>query len=499
MSTEMRRDASVTVPQPSGPAPAGLPVELNGINVIGEKERKGRPRDLFWPWCAANIAVLGISYGSFFLGFGGSFWQASIAGILGTVLSFLLVGFVSLAGKRGSAPTMVLSRAAFGVHGNALPAGVSYLLLVGWEIVLCSLATLATATVFDRLGWSSGNVTKGVAFLIVAAIVVLAGVLGFDAIMRVQGAITIATAVLTVGYLALTLDEISWSRVRAVPSGSAQAVIGTAIFALTGFGLGWTNSGADYSRYLPRTASSRGVVGWTTFGASVAPVVLVGYGLLLAASDKDLNAKVAADPIGALTSLLPTWYLLPFALVAILGLVGGAVLDIYSSGLTLLTLGLRIPRWMAAGIDGVLMILGTSYVVWVATDFIGPFQGFLITLGVPIAAWCGVFLADLVLRHAPYADADLYTPRGRYGSINPAPVALVVLGTVVGWGLVTNGLASWLSWQGYLLAPFGLGGKTGPWAYANLGVLAALAIGFLGHLLLDRGRVRRQEEGRVSA
>src|SRR3712207_8206215 len=37
----------------SGP---GLAVEQNGINVIDEDQRKGRPRDLFWPWCAANIS-----------------------------------------------------------------------------------------------------------------------------------------------------------------------------------------------------------------------------------------------------------------------------------------------------------------------------------------------------------------------------------------------------------------------------------------------------------
>src|SRR3979409_2180401 len=118
-----------------------LSVEQNGINVITEPERKGSPRDLFWPWCAANIAVLGISYGSFLLGFGVSFWQATIAGVIGTVFSFLLVGFVSLAGKRGSAPTMILSRAAYGVHGGRFPAVLSYILLVGWEAGLVLLST----------------------------------------------------------------------------------------------------------------------------------------------------------------------------------------------------------------------------------------------------------------------------------------------------------------------------------------------------------------------
>ena len=70
---------------------------------------------------------------------------------------------------------------------------------------------------------------------------------------------------------------------------------------------------------------------------------------------------------------------------------------------------------------------------------------------------------------------------------------VVVVATALGWGLVTNASASWLTWQGYLLEPFGLGGKTGAWAFANLGVLIALVIGFVVTLAFDRSRVRAQE------
>jgi purine-cytosine permease-like protein len=191
--------------------------------------------------------------------------------------------------------------------------------------------------------------------------------------------------------------------------------------------------------------------------------------------------------------LLPTWFLVPFALVAILGIVGGAVLDIYSSGLALLTAGLRIPRYFAAGIDGTIMIAGTVYVVFFTTNFLGQFEGLLITLGVPIAAWCGVFLADLALRRSPYVDADLYRPSGRYGDVRAIPVLAVLVATALGWGLVTNTAASWLTWQGYLLGPFGLGGRTGAWAYANLGVLLALAFCFVIQLLTAWSRVRDED------
>jgi NCS1 family nucleobase:cation symporter-1 len=183
----------------------------------------------------------------------------------------------------------------------------------------------------------------------------------------------------------------------------------------------------------------------------------------------------------------------------VLGLVGGAVLDIYSSGLTLLAAGLRVPRWSAALIDGVLMIAGTIYVVFFSSNFIGPFEGFLITLGVPISAWCGVMLADILLRRSAYSDADLFSSSGRYGSIRWVPAILLVAGTVIGWGLVTNSYASWLSWQGYLLGPFGLGGKTGTWAFANLGVIVALVIAFVGWLVFGRAAIRRQEAAPAAA
>ena len=478
-------------PTAGPPAPSG--VEANGLNTIAESERHGRPRSLFWPWFAANVSVLGLGYGAFVLAFGISFLQALIVGALGIALSFLLCGLVAIAGKRGSAPTMALSRAAFGVLGNRLPAVISWLLTVGWETVLASLAVLAASTVLGELGLPNGTPTKVIVLVVVAALINAAGVFGFHVVMRLQLLITVVTGVLTVVYVVLTLPSIDLARVAAVPSGSTPAVIGAFVFMLTGFGLGWVNAAADYSRYLPRSATGAGVAGWTTFGASVAPVVLLVYGLLLAGSSPSLGAAIAQDPIGALADLLPTWFLVPFVVVAVLGLVGASVMDIYSSGLSLLATGLRLPRFAAALVDGVLMVAGTVYVVFVATDFVGQFLGFLVTLGVPIAAWCGVLVADIALRRGGYAELDLFDPRGRYGSVRWVAVLTVVVATVLGWGLVTNASASWLTWQGYLLAPFGLGGREGAWASANIGVLAALVIGLVVTLVASAGRVRAQE------
>jgi purine-cytosine permease-like protein len=466
-------------------------LEINGTNFISQNERSGSARSLFWPWAAANVSLLALSYGSFFLGFGISFWQATFAAIIGTIASFFLVGISSLAGKRASAPTMTISRAAFGVKGNMVPGLLSYLIFVGWETVLVSLATLATETVLTRVGDIEPNISRIIGFTIAAGLTIVGGVLGFRVIMRIQKVLTLLTITLTAGYIALTAHLVNWDSVSAIPSGNIQAFLGALIFAITGIGLGWVNCAADYSRYLPRTVSSRAVVGWTVFGASIVPITLVIYGSMLAGSSKDLADKIGMDPIGALTTLVPTWYLIPFAVVAILGLIGGAILDLYSSGLALISVGIPVKRHVAASIDAVIMGLGTIYIVWIAKDFFGPFQGFLITLGVPIAAWSAIFVADVFMRKRDFKEEDLFNPKGIYGSWNLRSLSLVAVGAIVGWGFVTNTFASWLSWQGYFMGL--IGGKDGAWAYSNVGVIFALLIGFFGHILLSRKVIARQE------
>ncbi|TCI99103.1 cytosine permease [Aeromicrobium sp. IC_218] len=467
-------------------------VELNGTNVIAEDERKGTPRDLFWPWTAASISVFGVTYGSFALDYGVSWWQVVLAAIVGVVGSGVLAGLIAIAGKRGSAPTLVLSRASFGVTGNKLPAAVSWLLSVGWEIVLVSLAALGTSTVFEELGWGGGDATTAVALAVVVALVIAGGVLGYDAVMRIQTFITYVGIILTVVYVVLVIDTVDLDAVTSLSSGGFPAVVGVVILMMTATGLGWVNAAADYSRYLPRSSSGAGVAGWTALGLSAAPLVLILFGLMLAGSDPALKDAIGINPIGALATLLPTWFLIPFVVVAVLGLVAGALLDIYSSGLSLLSLGLPVSRPVAAAIDGVIMVIGSVLVLFVATgSFFDQFQGFLITLGVPIAAWAGIMLADIALRRRDFDDAALFDPAGRYGAFRWGAIGTLVVGTVVGWGLVTNTYAGWLDWQGYFMGL--LGGKDGAWAFASVGVVVALLIGFLGYLLLERGTVRRQE------
>lgn len=477
-------------------------LELTGIEIVAEDQRTAKPHNLFLPWFASNISVFGMSYGAWVLGFGISFLQATVVTVIGVILSFGFCGVIALGGKRGSVPTMVMSRAAFGVQGAKVPGIISWLTSIGWETMLAITAVLATSTIFTRLGWASEDAVgvKVVAAVLVAALIVLGAVAGYHIIMKLQAILTWLTGITTIIYIILVIGHIDWSALMSQPAGSVPAMIGAMTMVMTGMGLGWINIAADWSRYQNRDASGAQIIFWNTFGGSLGPVVLITFGLMLAGSNAQLSENISNDPVGALAALLPTWFLIPFLITAILSLLSGAINGIYSSGLTLLTLGIRIPRPAASLIDGAILTLGTIYVVFFSPTFIGPFQSFLITLGVPLAAWAGVMMADIALRRRPYDEAALFDSQGRYGAFNGLSLGLIAISCVIGWGLVVNGFAedaAWNNWQGYLLGV--LGGKDSVWAAGNIGVIAALVICFIGYFFFARPRVRTQESSRPAA
>src|SRR5258708_16413355 len=81
------------------------------------------------------MGMRGIGYGGILDGASPNLWQSVLVALLAPVSSFLLVGILGVAGKRGGAPMLTLSRACFGTRGNLGPTLVSWISLVGWETV----------------------------------------------------------------------------------------------------------------------------------------------------------------------------------------------------------------------------------------------------------------------------------------------------------------------------------------------------------------------------
>ncbi len=76
---------------------------------------------MFWLWFAANSSFVMIAVGATLFGLGMSLRQTLVAIVAGVALSALPLGLGTLAGKWSAQPTMVVSRASFGLAGNIVP------------------------------------------------------------------------------------------------------------------------------------------------------------------------------------------------------------------------------------------------------------------------------------------------------------------------------------------------------------------------------------------
>ncbi len=409
-------------------------IETNGIEPIGDDERHGAPLELFWIWFASNIGVLGIVYGAILAGNGLNLWQSLLVAVLGTTVTFALVGVLSLAGVRGGAPMLTLSRAAFGTRGNLAPTLISWISLVGWETVLTVTAAYALLGLFNLAGLPTNNFWTVVSLVVVALLVVGLGLLGHATLVWVQRAATWLFGALTLVIAVFLITKTDWHAVFAAPPGPWDTgVLASLSIIAAGSGIGWINSGADYTRYLPRRSSSGAIVWWTVFGGSLPLVVLILVGVLL--STRMPNLSNASNPIVAIGTALPSWMAVPYLLTAVGGLVVAADLDIYSSGLNLLAIGVKAQRYKTIFIDGVLMIAGAIYVMLDRKDFLGSFETFLGLLAAGLTTWAAVFLVDMAARRAYNTDSLVETgPRSLYfyrNGVNPAGLAAWLIGFAV--------------------------------------------------------------------
>lgn len=427
-------------------------IETYGIAAIPEAERHGTARELFYIWFTANMAMVSLVFGAILALYGLNLWQSLFVLVVGTAGSFALVGVLSLAGTWGHMPMLALSGASFGKNGNAVPALVSWLSLVGWEIVGAVLATYGLLGLLNLAGLPATALWIAVSLGITATMVVLAGIFGHATIVAVQHWITLSFGVLTLVLCTFLAVDTNWSAVFSAAAGPWDTGVLAALSIIgAGTGVTWLSAGADYTRYLPGGTRARAIIGWTTGGALLPILVVALVGFLLAGRVPNLAS--AANPISAVGSVLPAWLLVPYLLTAIVGLLAGAIDTIYSSGLSLLAAGIRLPRFQfvlrdeARGrripyslswvrppryqsvlIDGALMLVGATYTLFFARSFVGTFESYLQVAAVALTAWAAIFLVDMLRWRGVYPEEGTAPRWGVHWSAVVAWLVGLVLG-----------------------------------------------------------------------
>jgi NCS1 family nucleobase:cation symporter-1 len=400
--------ATSTGPTPSIPAEIRegeygdrvVAVEPGGAEFIPLAERHGRPRSLFWTWMSPNLEFATVFVGVLAVAaFGQSFWQATLAIVLGSALGSLSHGLLGVRGPFFGVPQMIQSRIPFGFRGNILPAGLNSITAgIGWFAVNSVSGTLALSALT--------HLPKSVSLVLVVAAQIVIAYLGHNFLHAFE---RIAFPLLAVAFVLGLIYVVG----KAHPS-AATSTQGIGGFLLTlgatfGYAAGWNPYASDYTRYFEPDVDKRATALWAGLGVFVSCVVLEIAGAL--AFTAVPGEAWFSNGTSQFTSLMPT----PVADLVLLAIAVGAIsanaINIYSGTMSFLALGFRMSLTLRRAIVAVVFGAIGFVLAWSSLDDQSKYENFLLVIAYWIGPWLGVVFTDWYLRSRHRVDGFLFDAR----------------------------------------------------------------------------------------
>jgi purine-cytosine permease-like protein len=202
-----------------------------------------------------------------------------------------------------------------------------------------------------------------------------------------------------------------------------------------GYAAGWNPYATDYSRYLPRTASRLRTVLYPAAGlfVSVALVSIIG------AASATIVAPQGGTPTAAFTGHLPGWLGDLTLLAIILGGISANALNIYSSAMSMTSLGLKLPAWLGRSALVVLSgVVGTAAAWASLSDAGAAYEAFLLVIAYWVGPWLGVVLVERWLQGRTASDEELAHRMGDRSFTNWPGLTALLAGVAVSVPLFSN-------------------------------------------------------------
>lgn len=437
-------------------------METRGIDLIPDADRYGKPRDLFFLWAGTTTTVFTVVYGAGLVAMGLSFTQALIAIVAGNLLAYPLLGLTSVQGPATGTTTMTISRSAFGVPGARVQGVFSWLMLVGFEAGGLILIVYAALALLNLAGIQTTPATQTITILVMAGIQAILPLFGHALMMKAQQYFSVLFAAAFAIMAILVLPQVDLSTGTAETAGPVLMTIAIA-FVMSSGGLSWAPSGSNFSRYLPRNASTRQVAVFAGLGGCIPYILLQTLGAAAATITLEVS-----DPISGLPGVLPGWFAIPYLLLVMISLLVQNSTNLYSSGLNLQTAGVNVKRMTMVVTDSIVCAV-IAYIAVMNSSFFSMLNTFLGLIVIWLGPWAGVFLADWLLRRGRY-DLGVLDAVKSSGTTVPGLVAQAL-------GMVFAAL--WLN--GVFVGA--LSSLTGG---VDLSIPAGLVVSFVAYLLLAR-------------
>jgi purine-cytosine permease-like protein len=388
-------------------------VETAGVEYLPEAARDSRPRNLGAVFLGANLTWTNVVFGAFAVLFGLDFAQTVTSMVVGIALGTLIVLPTALVGPRTGTNMTVSSGAFFGIRGRFIGSGLALVIALAFAAVTVWTSGDALVAAGHRLfGMPAGDLAHGLAYAVVAALMVTVALFGHATIVAVQKVVVPVVGVL------LVLGVFAFA-------GAFQSAGAAPGYTLGGFWPTWTLSVVlfaaapisygptigDYTRRISaRRFGDRRIACALAFGMFVGVLLPSLFGAFTALTFTDPTDSYLDDLVAA----SPAWYVVPIVVISLLGGLSQGVLCVYASGLDLEGLTPRLKRTQTTVITAAVAI-ALLYVGVFVFDAVESVTAMTVALNAVITPWVAI-IAVGALRTRTYDPTDLQAfADGRHG------------------------------------------------------------------------------------
>lgn len=466
------------------------------------KAPTGTPWALSWSWLAIASSPLGLVLAGVVHSAGASLAQSIL--LLATVLvvSSLISSVGSVAAARGSSPLSIVSRAAFGVWGNLLPASLLLVAKVVWTAALVYLTSRIVSPLIFNQPWFPGLAEQFIfpadftaslfVLLPLIAITSVFSAFGGTVTLRLQQISAVLSVIALGAFGIFVASEYSLQDLDRGEPIVATTLLDLGILTFLLFGFALFAASGETARKLDENTPSSKVFFLSFISTFFLPLLSGTLGLLwLTMAGDTLGSSFTDEVLATIAGAAPVWIFVVFVVGIGVSLVQLTSASFGSSARVLDSI-LRIPNW-ASQLIIVILVLATVLVpgYFVAVSVLQEsIQELLLLIAVVAAAWTGLLVSDALARTRGYHEVSLTREYGFYGKFNPVNILGFISAVVLGFGYLNGGpqISSWTGYFGDLTpALFEQAGS-------NIGILMAFGVAMLFPIVFGIPRIRRQEK-----
>ncbi|AUI50922.1 purine-cytosine permease family protein [Arthrobacter crystallopoietes] len=391
------------------PGTAGKTVnfELRGIDYVPDDMRDSTPSNLFRVFVGAQL-----TFGIMILGwlpvvFGLDFWSAVTATTLGTIVGAVMFGLFSLLGPRTGTNSAVSTGFCYGVKGRllgsfkALFIGVGYLALTVW---VCG--DMVAAGVARMTGSGTSDALRAISYLVIMAALIIIALVGHDLLVKLQKyvipLVLLGLAVMVATTFSAFGSTLETQASTLSPSEYWVAWVATFVIAMQ-LPVSYMPFANGFTRYISRKRwNDRSVFLGMSLGVSLGVLIALIVGIYI-------STLFAADQMSfgdGVVSVVPSWFVLPLVLIALIGAFDQGGFALYGSGLdasSVIPALRRLPATVVLSVISLLLVFLGSF-VWDAAVIV---SGFVTIIAVFVLPWAAVGFTSFLFQKGRLWPLDL--------------------------------------------------------------------------------------------